>query len=384
MAQLVTQGKDEPVRELQKTVAESVEKLVRAQQGMQNGLLFWGRRLPPEDEAQEIRVRLDETKTFLESLQAYNSPGKFKSFRYGAPEVAGHKKGIDSLKEVESLRDLAADLGPAASFLSTAEAVLPADHEWAGKAKNARGEVLARLADPDKRGAAGLRQQIQRKLTALKRDYVRIYLALHAKARLGVDEDRRKARLARDERLQALRDLSAIELMPRGRLIDWQDRLAGLKSCFMLTEPEMQISPVCTHCGFKPGAEPAASAADLNDLDDKLDNLVEDWTRMLLANLEAPAVRANLNLLKPESRELVSGFVAKRALPDNPDRDFIHALGEALSGLQKVSVTAEALRQALLADGSPSTPDEMKQRFERYLEMILEGKEPAKVRIVLE
>ncbi|MBL7181321.1 MAG: ATP-binding protein, partial [Desulfobacterales bacterium] len=62
MAQLVTQGKDEPVQQLQKAISKLVEKLVLLQQNLQNGLLFWGRNLLAEDEAQRLRTRLDETK----------------------------------------------------------------------------------------------------------------------------------------------------------------------------------------------------------------------------------------------------------------------------------------------------------------------------------
>jgi len=42
------------------------------------------------------------------------------------------------------------------------------------------------------------------------------------------------------------------------------------------------------------------------------------------------------------------------------------------------------LRGALLSGGSPVTPAEMKERFEDYLYQITKGKEPGKVRIVLE
>jgi hypothetical protein len=42
------------------------------------------------------------------------------------------------------------------------------------------------------------------------------------------------------------------------------------------------------------------------------------------------------------------------------------------------------LRAALLSGGSPVTPSEMKQRFEDYLDQLTKGKEPGKVRIVLE
>ena len=64
MAQLVTQGKEEPVQQLQKAISESVEKLVLLQQSLQSGLLFWGRNLLAEEEAQKLRTRLDETKSF--------------------------------------------------------------------------------------------------------------------------------------------------------------------------------------------------------------------------------------------------------------------------------------------------------------------------------
>jgi len=80
----------------------------------------------------------------------------------------------------------------------------------------------------------------------------------------------------------------------------------------------------------------------------------------------------------------VDGFIKKRALPDDLDQEFIHALKEVLSGLTKVSVRTEELRAALLAGGSPATPAEMKKRFEEYLDQLTKGKEPGKVRIVLE
>jgi len=386
LAQEVTQGKDGPVQQLQKTISQVVEKLVLLQQNLQSGLLFWGRNLMVEEEAQKLRTRLAETKTFLESLQAYSSTGKLKNFRYDAQEVTSHRSGLNSLAEIRSLEDLVADLGTTASFLSTAEAVLPADHEWVGKMKIAREEILAQLGDPDKRGAATFRQQTQRNLTDLKKTYVQSYLALHTKARLGVNEDKRKTRLTTDERLKLLQKISTIELMPRQHLSDFQNRLAGLKSCFALTEQEMEASPVCPHCSYKPGAEPPTAPAGtvLDGLDEELDKLVANWTQTLLTNLEDPTTKGNLDLLKPEPKKIVRGFIKKRDLPEELDQDFIHALGEALSGLQKVQVKTSDLRAALLSGGSPATPAEMKKRFEEYLDELTKGKEPGKVRIVLD
>ncbi len=386
MAQLVTQGKDEPVQELQKAVTNAVERLVLVQQSMQTGLFFWGRSLLAEDEVKKLRAKLDETKTFLESLQAYATTGKLKNFRYEASEVTAHRDGLNSLAEIKSLEELVSDLGATASYLSTAEAVLNTGHEWIDKMKGARDDVLVQISDPAKRSAATFRQQTQRKLGDLKKAYLLAYLSMHAKARLGVNEDKRKAQLMGDERLKDLQKLSTIDLMPRQHLSDFQNRLAGLKSCFALTEQELEASPVCPHCNFKPGSEPPAAPAAtmLHALDGELDKLVENWTQTLLANLEDPTTKGNLSLLKPEPRKLVDGFIKKRTLPDDLDQDFIHALQEVLSGLTKVSVKITDLRDALLAGGSPATPAEMRKRFEEYLDGLSKGKEPGKVRIVLE
>lgn len=395
MAQQVTQGQEPPVTQLQKVVIDAVNELVLVQQSVQTGLFFWGHSLLAEDEAQKLRTRLDGTKAFLESLQAFNSPGKLKNFRYDASEVTAHRDGLSSLAEIKSLEDLVVDLGATASYLSTAEAVLPTGHlsacgaqagEWIDKMKAARDEVLAQIGDPAKRNAATFRQQTQRKLGSLKKAYLLAYLSMHAKARLGVNEDKRKAQLMGDERLKGLQKLSTIDLMPFQHLSDFQNRLAGLKSCFTLTEQELEASPVCPHCNFKPGAEPpAAPAATMLDaLDGELDKLVENWTQTLLTNLEDPTTKGNMSLIKPESRKLVGGFIKKRTLPEDLDQDFIHALQEVLSGLTKVSVKLDDLRAALLSGGSPATPAEMRKRFEEYLDGLTKGKEPGKVRIVLE
>jgi len=127
---------------------------------------------------------------------------------------------------------------------------------------------------------------------------------------------------------------------------------------------------------------PAGTALD--GLDGELDKLVANWTQTLLTNLGDPTTKANLGLLKPEPKKLVNSFIKSQALPDELDQNFIDALGEVLSGLQKVPVKIVDLREALLVGGSPVTPAEMTKRFEEYLDELTKGKEPAKVRIVLE
>jgi len=328
MAQLVTQGKEEPVKEMQTRIAQLIERVVLAQQVMQEGIAFWGKNLLEDSVVLSTQSSaLERLKGFLESVQVFNSPGKLKNFHYDVQEVQNHEDGLRALKEIESLQELVRDLGPVASYLSEASMVMPGDHEWVKQMERTRHEVLAEVSDPTKRSSDAFRQQTLRKLTDLKKSYVQTYLAMHTRARLGLNEDKRKKELLNDERLKALRSLASIELMPVSQLRDFEERLASLKSCFALTDQDLEASPTCPNCFFRPNVEhPAVSTAVVLDhLDAELDKLLDDWTQTLLANLEDPTIRDNLDLLKPEPRKLVEDFLKERKLPDDLSQDFIQA-----------------------------------------------------------
>src|SRR5690606_3577022 len=112
---------------------------------------FWGKDLLGESARNAQRLALERLKGFLEHLQAFNSPGKLKNFRYDVQEVKGHEEGLKVLKEIESLQELVRDLEPVASYLSAAAAMLPPGHDWLDRVKAVREEVLAEVADPAKR-----------------------------------------------------------------------------------------------------------------------------------------------------------------------------------------------------------------------------------------
>jgi hypothetical protein len=386
MARLVTEGKDEPVQQLQSAVGQTVEKLVLAQQHLQGGFPFCGKSLLSETERGEYRQRLEGTKTFLESLQTYTTPGKLKNFRYDAPEVKAQKAGLDSLQEVQSLQELVTDLGPLASYLSQAEMVLPGDHPWVARMQEVRGEILAQVCVPAKRSAPSFRQQTAHKLSELKKEYVAVYLALHGKARLGVTDDKRKSEMLKDVRVYRLKKLATIDLLSAGQLSEFQHRLAGMKTCFAVTEAELLVAPVCPHCGFKPVSEavPGPASAQLNALDDRLDRLQRDWTKTLLENLYDPTTRESIALLPTKRCKLVETFLTTKELPDPLGQEFLQAMQEVLSGLAKVVLKMDDLKAALLEGGTPATPGEVKRRIEEFVNSLTKGKDANKVRIILE
>ena len=386
MAQLVTQGKDEPVQNLQQAVGKFVRRIVVTKQTLSEGLFFWGLDLLTGTNLASQTNGLDEAKGFFESLQAYSSPGTLKNFRYSALEVLAQEKTVKALDELDALRKFIMDHSPTASWLSTAEAVLPTDHDWVERMKTSRQDMLDTLKQADLTELANQSQSCGFKLQQLKNDYIVAYIDLHTKARLGLNDDKRKAGLLNDQHLKNMLRLASIDLMPRQQLTDYQNRLAALKSCFALTEKNLNTSPICPHCEFRPSVEPFTSTSSqmIDQLEAQLDAMVTAWTSTILSNLEDPITQANMDLLKIDDRKSLEAFIKSKELPALLDSNFIHILNEVFSDLVKVTVYSQGLLQALQVTDGPATPMEMKKCFEEYIDQLTKGKDPAKVRMVVE
>jgi hypothetical protein len=385
---VVTQGgqeADRAVQELAAAVLRRLDQIVVCQQRLQTGLTLWGRTLLTDAENRALRDALDSTKGFLESLQTYTSPGRMKNFRLEAAEVQATRPGLDLLAQYQAQQDLVDELTPLASYLSTAEALLPDGHPWLADAKAAREDCLARIADPAQRSVQGFRQALIEKMAKLKKEYIAAYLALHAKARLGVADDRRKAAILKDDRLARLQRLSNIIMMPDEKFRDFQERLLGLETCYQVTTSELETNPMCPHCGYRPDPKnpPKPATALLTGMDKELDAMDTGWTQLLLQDLEDPTAKEKVDLLQPDQRSVIDQFLKDRELPDVISSAFVAAMSDALSNLERVDITPEQIREALFPGGVASTVNELRRRFEEYLGNLSRGKDLTKIRIVL-
>ena len=385
LAQKARQGDTEPVIKLQEKVSALVPRVLKAGADLQQGKLsFWGQNLLREAEAKDWHARLDALKKFTESLAPYNTIGKLKNLRVTLADLDGQKKNLEVLTAVECLLELVVDLGSTASYLSQAEMVLPAEHPWVKQAETARKALQEKLSqDRTAAHAAEYRQT----LNQLKQDYITAYIASHSKARLGVAEDKTRNALRKDARLLSLRILARVDMVNVTQLTAFEESLNGLKSCSSLDEPTLVRVAVCPHCQFRPSAEqleliPAASR--LHQLDDALDQLVANWQQTLLENLEAPFTQNSVCLLPPAAKKLIDAFLTSRKLPNPMTTEFANAVQEALSGLEKIAVKGDEIKQALLQGGSPATPDDLRKRFDAFISDRSKGKDASKLRFVVE
>lgn len=382
-------NREEGIQRLQTEVAKRAERIAIALQSLQSGIAFWGKPLLSEPERESWRKQLTELKVFLEGLAPFNTVGKLKNFPHDTATIANQQERFDLVKAVEDLVELVRQIDPVTAYLGTAEAVLPTDHVWLGGVKTAQGEVLAKVASPKHRADPSFQRGLGQRLAELKAQYQDAYLELHGRARLGATADKQKGELQKDARLAQLRKLAGVEMMPTQQLTDFENRLLSLRSCWSLTKQDLDARPLCPHCGYRPVEEPAtvtgAAAMVLDDVDDQLDHLLEEWTRTLLGNLEDPTVTGNVELLTDaKGKSALRTFLKGRALPAPVDTVFVKALQEVLSGLQKVVLKKDDLHAALLRGGAPCTLPELRERFDAYLAELNKGKDSSKIRIVLE
>lgn len=379
--------RDEAVTQLQGKVAELVNQTVRSQAHIPE-LILWGKSFLTEGEQTTWRQSIGSLKLFLESIQAYNTAGKLKSFPHDAAAIQTQRAGLLLVREVGELVELVQQVGPTTSYLGKAEAVLESGHPWVDELRERRSELMAKIATSKHRADPGFQQSMATVLAALKASYQDAYLESHGKVRLGATDDQRKGRLAQDPRLKQLQQLSTVEMMPSHQLEGFHKALFGLKTCFSLTKQDIGTDPICPHCAFRPVEEPftGVRVSDrLTRLDTELDDLVQNWTNTLLGNLQDPTVAGNIDLLGGgDGRDAVAAFLQSKRLPDPLSPAFVKALQEVLSGLEPVDLSESLLHSALADGGVPCTVAELRERFDRFVSGLTKGKDVSKVRIVIE
>lgn len=375
------------VAELQKRVAVLLEHVVTSKRTLQGGFPLWGHPILSEAELDEWSRRLTAAKTFLESIQPFNTVGKLKNFPHDVVAIHAQRPNLTTRKDVEDLERLVREYGPLTAWLSTAEAVLPDKHPWRAEVSAARLEARTRLSSPAHRQDPGFRGWLGQEVSRLRAGFQAAYRELHTRQRLSAAEDDKKGKLTRDARLGTVRALGGVHMMPVQKLTKFQNDLHGVLTCFSLQPTDLEASPICPHCQFRPVEEPTEqpAAARLAALDDQLDTMLDEWTATLLANLGDPTVAANIELLTDaEGKAALVAFLAARTLPEPVSPAFVKAANEVLGGLERVSVTATELAAKLGGGGAPCSVADLEGRFAKFVAELKKGRDPAKMRVVIE
>mgnify|MGYP001156654280 FL=1 len=386
LAQSITQGSDDPVRALQDAISKLISRIVITMNHLRDGLIFWGVDLVPPLKLENAQQSINRTKEFLDTLTKFNTAATLKNFNAPVADIESHRISLDLLKTINAARDFIINLNPHVNWLSTAENLLPTEHPWQTGFRKIKEDVLKQVHDIKADEIKALTGKISYELQKLKKDYIDHYVKLHSKHRLNKQDDKKKAELSNDLRIRNLLKLGEIDVMPKQQVIDIMDKLAALKTCFNLTEQNLQADPICPHCKFNHAVEPDSASANhkLSQIDQLLDTTIASWTEMLIQNLKDEHTQESISLLSEKDKALLEEFIKSKELPDKVDENFVKILKEVLAGLIKVTINLDEIRRVISKAGGSITPAELKRVLDQYIDSLTQGKNPLRVRIVLE
>jgi len=397
--------RDRAVKELQRTVGAELERTATLQGRLQQGVRLWNTslftdRFTVEVEAgtvvstdlpavtlsvTELLPSLRGYKQFLETLNRFNTVGKLRNLRLTVGQVTEALDDQTVVKRAEQLLDLVSRIQPLTAYLAEAQANLPADHPWSERAAAARQALLEDVRRLGKGEEARDGPALTRELEALKADYVTAYSELHRQLVLGPRADDRRQRLYNDPRLAALNLLSAIDLLSSPELEAWKQALSALPTCREFHEGAIADTPTCPSCHLRPAQHRHGQADQMLDqLDNRLDDLLTRWRQALRANLISETAQRSREAMAPAEREPIERFLDQG--DDDPDipEGFAAAATQALHGIEALTLPVGDLLEALKEGGLPCTVEELQRRFVNFVSQNMRGHDPRHSRLTLD
>jgi hypothetical protein len=392
---IATQGDQTSVADLQTEVQRTVKRIVETKNEIRDGDLtsssirFWDFNILEMIDLKNEINSLDNAKTFFESLERFDSPGKLKNLCLSVGDIRKHEGVLNTLDILDALLIFSNKNSSLVSWVKEALNVLTPSDAWAEKAEKTQKELkesFLALYPVTAHGIKTIASDFVQKIESLKAEYIVKYSSWHSAVRLNTNEEKKKTQALRDVRLIALENLSQINILPKRQIEEYKKSMESLVSCSQLSSTDLKKSPVCPYCHYNPLADGTNGGASkkLEEAENTLENMVADWTETLLKNLNIPWVKENMNLLRPEYKTIMENFVAKGKLPSPINDDFIIALKEALTSLIKVSIKIEDIYKILQQTGGSVTHGELRDIFNAYIDKLIEGKEANKVRIIVD
>ena len=359
-----------------------VNTAVKAASKLSGDFSLWGEPLAP---AHMVSAYKDSGKHILNVFSnfpsRFNTVAKLNNFTYTTEEIDQLEKDIRNMDVVLAYDEFRSELAGDISYMMSLEQMgMDSLANPLTKAKDTFHEL--RDAIPEDLDGAGAAADAKAALEKVKEKYIELYIAEHGKRRLGVIEAQKKGELISSVALANLKKLKNLSIFSASKVDAIDAELAGLKVCYSLTSDMLRSNHVCTKCGFTLGSGDPPVQGRLSAIEEKIDSLLEDWTKVLYNTLSDPGLSEQMEYLKPQQRTVIREFLNTRKLPDVVDNYFIDAVSALLEGFEPVAISAEEFMDKLDALG-PCDIDTFKGKISELLKDYTKGKDAEKLRIVL-
>lgn len=375
--------REKGIEELLKKAQDMSNSAVLADRKLTEGFELWGESLANKRQIAMMRNAAIAVKNEFSNYRAkFNTPAKLNNFGLSYAEVEELEKQIQLLRRIPEYITFKTECADVVTYISAIEYIdLGSEMKMAiedGKAEFR--EIRDSIMDGTAGDAAAAR--VVTRLEKIKEKYSDIYFTEHKKKRLGIDDAKRRGKIQEGQALGNLRKLRGIEILSGAKLSELEQDMAELKVCFNLTPQDLKSSPICPHCRFNLGDKAKNVAGQMEQMEDRIDLMVAEWTKMLLDTLSDPIILDQKKFLKAQEAKAIDDFITSGELPKKVDDFFVNSINALLKGFEPVVIEIDDLMHKL-EELPPLDESSFMAKINEIVSAYTKGKDTGKLRIVV-
>lgn len=375
--------REKGVTELLQKAKEYTNSAVVAERRLTEGFELWGEPLANQQQVSMMRKAANAVKDEFANYSAkFNTPAKLNNFSLTSEQIDELGKQIELLKRIPEYITFKTECQDVVTYISSIEFInlgsgmKSAIEDGKAEFREIRDSIMDGVAGDV---AAG---KVVAKLNKIKEKYIDIYFEEHKKKRLGIDDAKRRGKIQEGQALSNLRKLKGIEILSGAKLSELEQSMAELKVCYSLTPQDLKSSPICPHCRFSLEDKARNVAGQMEQMEDRIDLMVAEWTKMLLDTLSDPIILDQKKFLKAQEAKAIDDFVSSGMLPKKVDDFFVNSINALLKGFEPVVIEMEDLMHQL-EELPPMDESSFKAKISDIVAGYTKGKDTGKLRIVV-
>ena len=329
-----------------------------------------------DDYNKEQQIKsLEALQALLDTVQNYDTPGKLKSFKYSEKQLEELFKAYPICKEIEELSRKAEKFSNLIQYLTQAKSyVVESEKPLYDNMEEAINKLAIKLHASQKE-----QKQYEAELNSLKDAYADYYLTQYTKNRLSYSDTQKRDNLIASDKKKICEIIKDITILTTTDFNNWRNTVTSLKEVDPdLTKEKIKQNP---YHDFNPRENYDKVKYSVRDLEDKLDEIYDNWLQAMKATFNDPESKQTISMLDDDQKALAKAFASGKAdiTVDNAKtiRDIINSIS---NGFEKVELSSNDFAKIFC---KPMNIDEAKAAFEKYLEEQCQGKEADKIRIIL-
>ncbi len=375
--------REKGISELLKKAQEMSNSAVLSNRKLNDGFELWGEPLAGGGQVSMMQHACTVIRDEFSNYGAkYNTPAKLNNFNLSMDDVEKLGKQIEQMNLIQQYVAFKAECGDVVKYISNIEFIDLGENFKSefDSAKASFREIRDGIASGTSGENAALR--VTSILNGIKEKYISIYYEEHKKKRLDVTDAKRRGKIQESLQMANLKKLRSIEIVSSAKLTQIEQDISELRICYDLTPEELRHSHICPHCHFNLSDKAKNVYGQMDHIEIRIDDLVEEWSKTLLDTISDPIVASQKEYLSGEQKKVIEDFIASGILPKRVDEFFVKAINALLKGFEPVVIDSDELVQKLEAF-PPMDEITFKAKFNEIIAMYTKGKDVNKLRIVV-